>query len=93
MSPLVLGDENVSNSKHGSLEADFAAWSTAVWADLKSGARNYQLTYEDSEDEADGSEEGEGSEAEAGSGGEDGLVDMEDMGTFMKQAKVSHSSQ
>lgn len=90
----MLGDENVANSKQGSLEADFAAWTRALWQDVATGSRSYQLSGdsdEEEEEEEEDEEEAEDVDAvdAAGSGGEEGgLVDMEDMGTFMKAAKV-----
>jgi hypothetical protein len=81
---LVLGDENVSNSINGSLEADFAAWTKAFLDDFRSGDRVYQLGYADSEDD-----DGEEDEADDNSGGEDdGLVDLEDIGGMLKKGKV-----
>lgn len=81
---MVLGDENVSNSINGSLEADFAAWTKAFLDDFRSGDRVYQLGYADSEDD-----DGEEDEDADNSGGEDdGLVDLEDIGGMLKKGKV-----
>lgn len=81
---MVLGDENVSNSINGSLEADFAAWTKAFLDDFRSGDRVYQLGYADSEDD-----DGEEDEDADNSGGEDDdLVDLEDIGGMLKKGKV-----
>lgn len=80
----MLGDENVLNSQHGSLEADFAAWCEAFWADYKSGDRTYQLSYADSDDE-EAEDEADGDSAGDAGGG---VVDMEDMGAMMKKGTV-----
>ena len=79
--PVGLGDQNVVESEHGSLEADFDAWKKGLLAVLQQsrgvavgGGDEVEkvVRYESSEDE----DEGEGED----------VVDMEDIGRLMAKA-------
>ena len=83
--PVGLGDQNVVESDHGSLEADFDAWKKGLLAILQQsrgvavgGGDGVEkvVRYESSEDE----DEGEGED----------VVDMEDIGRLMAKAKTSN---
>jgi len=78
--PLGLGDENVSNSKAGSMEGDFDSWSEKLLE---------RLSTEKSEDEVkDGEEEGESSASDGDeSEEEDDIMDLEDIGKVIKKGK------
>ena len=85
---LTLGDENVANSKHGSLESDFDAFKTKLTARIK--ACNDQTSdFEENSDELN--EESEFSESDSDEiefdEAEDGLVDMEDMGAAILKGR------
>ena len=72
--PLGLGDENVAGSRHGSLEADFSAWSSALIArinkDNNSGEED--KTSDLGESESAEEEESEFSESEGENGQAEG---------------------
>jgi len=107
VSPLGLGDENVSGSKHGSQEKDFDAWRAAFLADLNAGDRWYELVdatsrfagafdVDDDDDEATaGADEVDGGELDLSDaeGDEGGMVDMEDMGDMITKGKASRAQQ
>jgi len=78
--PLGLGDENVSNSKAGSIEGDFDSWSQKLLE---------RLSTEKSEDEVKDGEEEEESSASDGdeSEEEDDIMDLEDIGKVIKKGK------
>lgn len=79
ISPTVLGDENVANSKHGSLEADLQAWQQQLTTDVEATLTTASVTTYETDDD-DHSEE----EEEA----EDGVMDLEDLGSAMVKGKV-----
>lgn len=87
VSPLALGDENVAESKNGSIDEDFQVWKNKFLENIKK--RNESKPVDEKEDEILDSEEEEESEAEDGGSDEegDGLVDLEDLGKVMKKAK------
>ena len=72
-----LGDENVANSKTGSIESDFQAWADQLAGRVERPGLA-EADQEELEDEASSSE---GSEAE------DDIVDLEDLGQVMKKAR------
>ncbi len=95
--PLGLGDENVDKSKHGSLEADFEAWSGRLLANIanrnQSGERNAGSSKveanENQEEEEDFSDESSvvSSVSDDEEEENEGLVDLEDLGNVMKKSK------
>ena len=89
ISSLKLGDENVSESKNGSLEGDFEAWKTKLVTNIhkRNDKKETPEVIEEYESEED-------SDNEAGSDGEnDDLVDLEDLGNVMKKAKSAQNAQ
>ena len=75
--PLGLGDENVAGSRHGSLEADFSAWSAALRHriernndDLVSGGANGKTSDLGESESADEEEEDDSDEDYSASEGE-----------------------
>jgi hypothetical protein len=78
ISPTVLGDENVANSKHGSLEADLSAWQQQLTTDVEATLTATTVTTYETDDE--GSDE-EDEEAED-------VMDLEDLGAAMVKGKV-----
>lgn len=81
VSPLSLGDENVSESKNGSIDEDFQVWKSKFLTNLKKRNEDKEIPeeiYESEEEDSEFSEEEEN---------EDGLVDLEDLGNVMKKAK------
>eukprot|EP00730_Choanoeca_flexa_P016974 TRINITY_DN8112_c0_g1_i1.p1 TRINITY_DN8112_c0_g1~~TRINITY_DN8112_c0_g1_i1.p1 ORF type:complete len:750 (+),score=171.27 TRINITY_DN8112_c0_g1_i1:269-2251(+) len=84
ISPTMLGDENVANSKNGSLEADFVAWQQQLTTDVaRTLASDTVTTYEtDDDDESDAEEEGN-----------DGVMDLEDLGNAMVKGKASREKE
>lgn len=77
----MLGDENVANSRHGSLDEDFIAWVKQarddVEANLKQGLVCYESDGEQEQEEDDEDEEDNG-----------GVVDLEDLGNAMSRGTV-----
>jgi len=89
--PLGLGDENVAESKHGGTEGDWDFWSEGLIQRIQSKNEKSESTDEGIEDatpseESDSEEESEPEEEEEDM--DDGLVDLEDIGTVMKNAKL-----
>eukprot|EP00045_Choanoeca_perplexa_P005760 m.48322 g.48322 ORF g.48322 m.48322 type:complete len:760 (-) comp13278_c0_seq1:54-2333(-) len=83
ISPTGLGDENVSNSKNGSLEADLAAWQQQLTTDVAATLSTATVTtYETDDDEASDEEE----EAE-------GVMDLEDLGSAMVKGKKARQTE
>ena len=82
-----LGDENVANSKTGSIESDFQAWADQLAGRLeRTGPAEGEGEQQDEEDEED-----EEDEASEGSEVEDEIVDLEDLGKVMKKARSKPS--
>merc|ERR1711970_936641 len=93
--PLELGDENVAESKHGSIEQDFQAWKTVIvnkisgkdGGNTKNGAKSESVDATEtssSTGESGFSSSEEEEEEEEG----DGLVDLEDLGAVLGKAKT-----
>jgi len=93
---LGLGDENVSDSKNGSLELDFKVWSENLVNKIISekpgievpGTNSIQVNGDCNIDNENDDEDDDDSEATDGEEDE-GLVDMEDLGVVMAKAKTS----
>ncbi|XP_023343071.1 S-adenosyl-L-methionine-dependent tRNA 4-demethylwyosine synthase [Eurytemora carolleeae] len=89
--PLCLGDENVLESKNGSIEKDFQSWSEEVENKISrsmiepSTDLSPEVSDEDSISASEGEEEDEDEDAD------DGLVDLEDLGKVMKKRKNPES--
>jgi len=85
--PLGLGDENVSNSKAGSMEGDFDIWSDKLLERLTSEQTESDIKEEHDEEEAESSaSEGDISEEE------DDIMDLEDIGKVIKKGKTREKS-
>lgn len=81
--PLGLGDENVSNSKAGSMEGDFDDWSQKLVERLTSEEPSGDEEVPEEEEEEDYSAS-EGDESEV----EDDIIDLEDIGKVIKKGKT-----
>jgi len=81
--PLGLGDENVSNSKAGSMEGDFDDWSQKLVERLTSEEPGGGEEVPEEEEEEDYSAS-EGDESEV----EDDIIDLEDIGKVIKKGKT-----
>jgi len=96
--PLELGDENVAESKHGSIEQDFQAWKTVIVNRIsgkdggsnKNGAKSESADVAATETSSSTGESGFSSSEEEDEEEEqdDGLVDLEDLGTVLGKAKT-----
>jgi hypothetical protein len=91
----VLGDENVAESNNGSLEADHAQWLQQLIADIQEAASTATLhVYEEEpapgQDDALSSDDEEDSKELQGSPsqGNDGVLDLEDLGSAMTKGQV-----
>jgi len=84
--PLGLGDENVSNSKAGSMEGDFDAWSEKLLERLSS-QKSVGVELVDNNEEEDMSSASEGEESEE----EDEIMDLEDIGKVIKKGKTKET--
>jgi len=93
---LALGDENVAESKHGSIEQDFQAWKENLLNKItkkeskteENGGKTEAAAGELSSSSGVSSEEEEDSEEEAEEEEEnDGLVDLEDLGAVLSKGK------
>eukprot|EP00090_Calanus_glacialis_P032052 TRINITY_DN53189_c0_g1_i1.p1 TRINITY_DN53189_c0_g1~~TRINITY_DN53189_c0_g1_i1.p1 ORF type:complete len:703 (+),score=234.91 TRINITY_DN53189_c0_g1_i1:66-2174(+) len=80
--PLGLGDENVSNSKAGSMEGDFDDWSQKLVERLTSEKPVGEEVPEEEEEEDYSASEGDESEVE------DDIIDLEDIGKVIKKGKT-----
>jgi len=80
--PLGFGDENVSNSKAGSMEGDFDDWSEKLLERLTSENADSEIVQEDEDEELSSASEEEESEAE------DDIIDLEDIGKVIKKGKT-----
>jgi len=78
--PLGFGDENVSNSKAGSMEGDFDDWSDKLLVRLGEAASSVDDTAEEEEEDFSASED----ESEA----ENDIIDLEDIGKVIKKGKT-----
>ena len=78
---LCLGDENVANSKTGSIESDFQAWLDQLTARVLDTDNN----------PSDGDKEGESESDSEDSEVEDDIMDLEDLGMVMKKAATKSS--
>eukprot|EP00092_Neocalanus_flemingeri_P005712 GFUD01006152.1.p1 GENE.GFUD01006152.1~~GFUD01006152.1.p1 ORF type:complete len:735 (-),score=197.38 GFUD01006152.1:138-2342(-) len=81
--PLGLGDENVSNSKAGSMEGDFDDWSERLAERLRE-TRSGEDAVVVEEEEEDFSASEDDSEAEE----ENDIIDLEDIGKVIKKGKM-----
>jgi len=79
--PLGLGDENVSNSKAGSMEGDFDAWSEKLVERLgeERSGDNTDVVEEEEEDFSASEDESEA---------ENDIIDLEDIGKVIKKGKT-----
>jgi len=84
--PLGLGDENVSNSKAGSMEGDFDIWSDKLLERLSSSEVTESEIKDENEDESV-STASEGDESEE----EDDIMDLEDIGKVIKKGKTKEN--
>jgi len=81
--PLGLGDENVSNSKAGSLEGDFDIWSKKLLERLSSQKSvGGEIVDEKVEEDLSSASENEESEEE------EEIMDLEDIGKVIKKGKT-----
>jgi len=81
--PLGLGDENVCNSKAGSLEADFEHWGDQLVKRLEDVTINSEKVTEIEEEAFSESDEENESETN------DDIIDMEDIGKVMNKSKLA----
>ncbi|EGD80434.1 TYW1B protein [Salpingoeca rosetta] len=92
VSPLCLGDENVSKSAHGALEKDYDAWQAAVIGDIDAGDQHYTLV--DAESRFAGAfDHDDDDDDEDTAGADEGMVDMEDMGDLIQKGKARRAMQ
>jgi len=85
--PLGLGDENVAESKNGGTEGDWEVWSEGLVGRIQNKSEKSESTDEGIEDatpseESDSEDDVSAEEEDM----DDGLVDLEDIGTMMKNA-------
>merc|ERR1712179_258732 len=80
--PLGLGDENVSNSKAGSMEGDFDNWSDKLLERLSSEVTESEIKDENEDESVSTASEGDESEEE------EDIMDLEDIGKVIKKGKI-----
>ena len=93
---LCLGDENVAGSKYGNMEADFDHWSNSFIQRIKKWNNSVNInkdlqTEKTSDLDTNSSEESENEESsndEDISEEDEGLVDLEDLGSMMAKVKA-----
>lgn len=84
--PLGLGDENVAESKHGGTEEDWNAWSEGLVGRIKNKNEKSDSTDEGIDDATPSEESDSEEDVSEDEDADDGLVDLEDIGTMMKNA-------
>ncbi|EDQ93030.1 uncharacterized protein MONBRDRAFT_14102 [Monosiga brevicollis MX1] len=82
--PTALGDENVANSKTGSLEGDFEAWLQEAVARIPAALQGSAVEAYETDGEADSEEEDEA---------DDGMVDLEDLGNALVKGRAQRQAQ
>ena len=93
---LCLGDENVAGSKYGNMEADFDHWSNSFIQRIKKWNNSVNInkdvqTEKTSDLDTNSSEESENEDSsndEDVSEEDEGLVDLEDLGSMMAKVKA-----
>ena len=94
---LCLGDENVAGSKHGNMEADFDYWKNSLAQRItkwnNSVNMNKDINTEKTSDldtnSSDESEDEESPSDEDLDEMDEGMVDLEDLGTMIQKSKVA----
>ena len=96
---LCLGDENVAGSKFGNIEADFEHWKNSLIQRIKKWNNtinaNKDLTEKTSDFDTNSSEESEDEDSSLDEDLDeenDGMVDLEDLGSMMAKAKKIQTS-
>eukprot|EP00051_Salpingoeca_urceolata_P020935 m.321305 g.321305 ORF g.321305 m.321305 type:complete len:769 (+) comp19708_c16_seq1:128-2434(+) len=94
ISAVGYGDQNVAESRHGGLEADFDIWKATFWADVISRRGNQgpaEAALDPAEAAAVLSSDDEDKSDDKGSG--DDLVDVEDIGSMMNKLKAAKAAE